>query len=108
MSAKRHLNPSQFRLEPDENESHHWLTAYHPDFGGGKVPVGEMSWNRHTGEVANISVADAHQRQGIGTMLWNEAPKYGRQPLHSQNQLGPGKKWAKKVGGDTYVRNYLG
>lgn len=116
--GNRNLNPRQFRIEHDEevsadNISSHGIYAYHPDFAGGRDPVGSMFWSGNTGEISMVSVNKEYQRQGIATRLYHEAPNYGPIPRHSNAQSPEGAQWAKKVGGPSvndrpFKRSYLG
>ena len=103
MSAKRHLNPDQFRLVHDPDDTNlHSIEAFHPDFGGGNVPVGSMLIDKGNSRITNINVDERHRRQGIGTKMYNEAVSRGLNPMHSpeEHKTALGKKWSAGVGGD--------
>jgi GNAT superfamily N-acetyltransferase len=97
MAADKYVN--QIQLKHNSNGSHHWIEAYHPDFGLGNVPVGELSWSKKTGEITNVGVDKDYRKGGIGRRMYEEAHNYDPKPLHSKNKTKDGIKWAKKVGG---------
>jgi hypothetical protein len=112
MSSRRHLNPDQFgklTFEHSETPREHSIDAYHPDFGGGSVPVGSMNWAKHTdaqfgrtvpaGHIFNIQVESSFQKNGIATEMFRRAGQHNPPPVHSPFQTKAGKKFAKKTGG---------
>lgn len=102
MSARRHLNPDQFQLVHDPDDPGlHAIEAYHPDFGGGTVPVGSMLIDKSSSRITNISVDSQHRRQGIGRRMYNDAMGRGLNPLHSPeaHKTALGKKWSTAIGG---------
>jgi GNAT superfamily N-acetyltransferase len=101
VSAKRHLNPSQFTFEPEAGEYVSSVYATHPAYGGGQVPVGSIHWHNATGMISNIMVDPQHHRQGIATNLYHEALKIRPDLVHSpeSNRLKAGNNWVRKVGG---------
>lgn len=59
---------------------------------------------RAPGEVGWVQVEPSHQRQGIGTALWERAHAYAAQnklapPRHSPTRTPEGDAWVQKVGG---------
>lgn len=101
MSARRHLNPDQFKMVHEPESTTHAMVAYHPNFGQGNVPVGLMIWDNKSGRISNITVDEKHRRQGIGRRLYQEGQKYSPPPKHDvvKNRTALGKRWAKGVGG---------
>ena len=103
MSARRHLNPDQFRLVHDADDPGlHSIEAFHPDFGGGNVSVGSMLIDKSNSRITNINVDQSHRRQGIGRKMYSQAQQLGLNPLHSpaEHKTALGKKWSAGVGGD--------
>jgi ribosomal protein S18 acetylase RimI-like enzyme len=65
--------------------------------------IGNLVWSGPTGEVNNVEVMPEHRRNGVATMMWQEAKRYATDnevvtPKHSPDQSDEGKEWAKKVG----------
>lgn len=92
MSARRHLNPDQFRLVHETDSNVHSVDAFHPDFGAGKVPVGSLLWDKQSGRITNIGVQQGFRRQGIGRKMFEHAQQFHPAPLHSETQTNLGKK----------------
>ena len=101
MSAKKMLNPDQFRIEPSSDADTHSLDIYHPDHAGGTVPVGTMIWSRQTGAIHNIQ-SDV-RRQGIATRMFEHSQQFDPPAKHNtpENRTKLGKKWAAGVGGES-------
>lgn len=101
MSARKYLNPDQFRLVHEVDSSLHSIDAFHPGFGGGAVPVGQMLWDKQSGAITNINVDSRYRRQGIANRMYQHAQQFTPQPLHNtlENRTDLGKKWSKGVGG---------
>lgn len=76
------------------------VTAHHQ----GKK-VGEMWWNKDSGEIENIDVKPEHRRRGVATGMWNHAHSNAREagvarPVHAVMRSNAGDAWAKAVGGE--------
>lgn len=98
MSAQDHLNGFQF------------TKATPKSMGGSQFHrlesnAGYMEWSHKTGEIHNIQINGAMQRQGHGTAMWNQAHEIAsstrgvKPPKHSPQRTDAGDAWAKKVGG---------
>ena len=96
MAAPDHLG-IQFQYE--RYGSSHNLIARDPEGGF----VGNMLWSAK--QVRNVMVNESHQRQGIGTALWNEGHRLAEEnaripaPKHSPDRTDVGDAWARSVGG---------
>ncbi len=94
MSARRHLNPDQFRMQSDTDSSTHGIYTYHPDFGAGQVPVGSLYWDKNSGTVTSINVQDQYRKQGIGTMMYKHAQSFDPPAVHHDAvKTGMGKRF---------------
>ncbi len=101
--SRRVLNPDQFSIVSDPDEDMHALYAYHPDFGGGTVPVGSLYWNKSDGRITNVLVDQGARRQGIATAMYNQGKTMNPPPVHTdpEHRTGLGKKWIAGVGGES-------
>jgi len=101
MPADEHLSGLQFNyVAPSMGSSFHELQLH---LGGDLADVAHMAWTSKG--IQNIEVPPEHQRQGIGTALWNEghrlAAEHARvpRPKHSADRTTAGDAWARSVGG---------
>jgi GNAT superfamily N-acetyltransferase len=65
--------------------------------------VGEAHFHS-SGELDNIGITPAHQRKGVGSMIWQAATALHQagqtaEPRHSSERTDAGDAWAHKVGG---------
>lgn len=99
--TKRVLNPDQFDLRDESNDTVHTIAAFHPNFGQGQMPVGFMIWDRQSGRISNIDVDAGHRRQGIGKRMYQAGMQFQTPPKHDvvKNRTTLGKKWVQGVGG---------
>ena len=109
----RNLNPRQFKgytLTHDQDADFSTVNAYHPDFGGGQVPVGVLDWFKaagtlpsgrevRAGEINNVNVMPEHRHQGLATEMYRMANEYPTQPLHGSVKTLAGIGWSAKTGG---------
>jgi len=51
------------------------------------------------GKLDTIDVSEGHQRQGIGTAMWNAAKNHFGSVSHADVRTPEGDEWAKAVGG---------
>ena len=87
MSAADHLSGLQF--------------SHHVDDEGpfvrakiGKVNVGHLDWDHHSGEIENVVVEQMYQRRGIATGMLGYARGINPKVKHSSGQTDEGKAWA--------------
>jgi GNAT superfamily N-acetyltransferase len=79
--------------------SEHNVIARTPEGGF----VGNMRWSAK--QVRNVMVNPEHQRQGVGTAMWNEGQRLAETnaripaPKHSPDRTNEGDAWARSVGG---------
>ena len=69
----------------------------------GEDVVGSMHWDSR--KIRDLQVTEGHQRQGIGTQMWEEGHRLASEnkripaPQHSSDRTDAGDAWAHKVGG---------
>lgn len=67
---------------------------------GVPFPVGSIAWQPHDGEVEYLDVHPDHQRQGIGTALFNHAQGIDPRLHHSDTLSDDGSAFAQSMGHD--------
>jgi ribosomal protein S18 acetylase RimI-like enzyme len=72
-------------------------------------PMGNIQWNKDTGEIISIGVKRKYQRLGVANTLFHEAHKVAREqglaePKHSEDRSDEGEIWVKQAGGEVPPR----
>jgi ribosomal protein S18 acetylase RimI-like enzyme len=67
--------------------------------------MGNIQWNKDSGEIISIGVNRKFRRLGVANTLFQEAHKSAREqglaePKHSEDRSDEGDAWAKQAGGD--------
>lgn len=88
----------QFRHSPGDSRYCPKVEAFKP---GISWPVGSIAWQPGDGEVEWLDVHPDHQRQGIGTALFNHAQGIDSRLHHSDSLSADGQAFAESMGHDT-------
>jgi ribosomal protein S18 acetylase RimI-like enzyme len=71
--------------------------------------MGNIQWNKDTGEIISVGVKTRYRRMGVANTLFHEAHKVAREqglaePKHSGDRSDEGEIWAKQAGGEVPPR----
>jgi hypothetical protein len=91
--------PKDFRFVLRENSEVTHRIAVH---NSSDIEVGNLNWDKITGEITNLDVEKGYQRKGIATAMFNEARKISREndfvtPVHSKTLSPDAEKWIKSL-----------
>lgn len=59
--------------------------------------IARLSWRPDTGEVVHLYVAAEYRRQGLATLMWDEARRLDSSVQHSQYRTKAGDAWASRI-----------
>jgi GNAT superfamily N-acetyltransferase len=80
------------------------MLSHEPNSPKSRV-MGNIQWNKDSGEIISIDVKPRYQRLGVANTLFHEAHKSAREqglaePKHSDDRSDQGDAWAKQAGGE--------
>lgn len=84
----------------------HAVEMYSHEPGTPKARVmGNIQWNKDSGEIVSVDVKSRYQRLGVANTLFHDARRAAREqgltePKHSEDRSDQGDAWAKQVGGE--------
>lgn len=84
----------QLNFVPDDGFGKHLVEAYHNKEGH----IANLEWDKETGAIGNVDVAEPHQRKGLATAMFNFANTLGvTKPQHTQVLSQSGKAWKESL-----------
>lgn len=97
----RQFKDYQLNFVKEDGFGNHLIEAYHNKAGH----IANLEWDRETGTIRNVDVAENHRRQGLATAMFNHAKELHSLnknipiPVHSAARTPEGDAWARSVGG---------
>lgn len=90
----RQFKDYQLNFVKEDGFGNHLIEAYHNKAGH----VANLEWDRKTGNIGNVDVAEDHRRQGLATAMFNFAHTLNViPPKHTQALSDSGRAWKESL-----------